>query len=323
MPEALVSTEWLAARISRRPTSGWSTRPGSCRAATAARAPSTRPRTFRAPCSSTWTRSASPRSCTRTWCRRPPSSARGCASWAWATATGSWSTTATASSPRPGCGGCSGYMGHDDVMVLDGGLAKWRAEGRPLTDLPTRPQERHFTVRQNTLLLRELDQMRANLTARREQVVDARSAGRFHAREPEPRAGPALGPHPGCEEPALRRAGGRGRHLEAAVRAAPAARGRGRRSWPAGHDQLRLGRLGGADQPRPVRARRAQRGALRRIVGGMGRAGGHARGELITQDGNGTAADSSVRSQSACCRIEHRALLYLQLFDFLRSDCSL
>ncbi|MGD9510047.1 MAG: 3-mercaptopyruvate sulfurtransferase [Geminicoccaceae bacterium] len=90
------------------------------------------------------------------------------------------------------------YMGHGDVMVLDGGLGKWRAEGRPLTDLPTRPQERHFTVRQNSLLLRELDQMRANLTTRREQVVDARSAGRFHAREPEPRPGLRSGHIPGA-----------------------------------------------------------------------------------------------------------------------------
>ena len=89
-------------------------------------------------------------------------------------------------------------MGHEDVLVLDGGLEKWRAEGRPLTDLPTRPQERHFTVRQNSLLLRELDQVRANLTTRREQVVDARSAGRFHAREPEPRAGLRSGHIPGA-----------------------------------------------------------------------------------------------------------------------------
>jgi thiosulfate/3-mercaptopyruvate sulfurtransferase len=90
------------------------------------------------------------------------------------------------------------FMGHEDVMVLDGGLAKWRAEGRPLTDQPTRPRERHFTARQNTLLHRELDQMRANLTTRREQVVDARSAGRFHAREPEPRAGLRSGHIPGA-----------------------------------------------------------------------------------------------------------------------------
>lgn len=89
-------------------------------------------------------------------------------------------------------------MGHEDVLVLDGGLEKWRAEGRPLTDTPTRPQERHFTVRQNSLLMRELDQVRANLTTRREQVVDARSAGRFHAREPEPRAGLRSGHIPGA-----------------------------------------------------------------------------------------------------------------------------
>ena len=89
------------------------------------------------------------------------------------------------------------FMGHDDVMVLDGGLGKWRAEERPLTDMPTRPQERHFTVRQNNLIHRELDQMRANLTSRREQVVDARSAGRFHAREPEPREGLRSGTSPG------------------------------------------------------------------------------------------------------------------------------
>ena len=90
------------------------------------------------------------------------------------------------------------FMGHDDVMVLDGGLAKWRAEERPLTDMPSRPQERHFTVRQNNLIHRELDQVRANLTNRREQVVDARSAGRFHAREPEPRAGLRSGHIPGA-----------------------------------------------------------------------------------------------------------------------------
>ena len=55
------------------------------------------------------------------------------------------------------------FMGHAEVTVLDGGLAKWQAEGRPVTDMPSRPLERHFTARQNNLLHRELDQMRANL----------------------------------------------------------------------------------------------------------------------------------------------------------------
>jgi thiosulfate/3-mercaptopyruvate sulfurtransferase len=89
------------------------------------------------------------------------------------------------------------FMGHADTMVLDGGLARWQAEGRPVTDMPSRHRERHFTARQNNLVYRELDQMRMNLTTKREQVVDARSAGRFHATEPEPRAGLRGGHIPG------------------------------------------------------------------------------------------------------------------------------
>ena len=88
-------------------------------------------------------------------------------------------------------------FGHEDVAVLDGGLEKWLAEGRPVEDLPVRPLERHFTPRQNNLLLRELDQIRANLTRREEQIVDARSPGRFHATEPEPRPGLRGGHIPG------------------------------------------------------------------------------------------------------------------------------
>ena len=38
-------------------------------------------------------------------------------------------------------------MGHKDVAVLDGGLPKWMKEGHPVTDDPTPPRERHFTSR--------------------------------------------------------------------------------------------------------------------------------------------------------------------------------
>ncbi len=89
------------------------------------------------------------------------------------------------------------HFGHEDVAVLDGGLAKWLAEGRPVDDASPRPTERHFTARQNNLLLRELDQVRANLTGRREQLVDARSPGRFAGTEPEPRPGLKSGHVPG------------------------------------------------------------------------------------------------------------------------------
>ena len=89
------------------------------------------------------------------------------------------------------------YFGHEDVAVLDGGLPKWRAEGRPLEGLPPAPRERHFTPRMNALLARDIDQVTANLTSRREQILDARSSGRFTGAEPEPRAELRSGHIPG------------------------------------------------------------------------------------------------------------------------------
>ncbi len=88
-------------------------------------------------------------------------------------------------------------FGHDDVAVLDGGFAKWRAEGRPTDDRPPRFRERPFTARMDARLVRDLDRMRANLTNGREQVLDARSRGRFDATEPEPRPGLRGGHIPG------------------------------------------------------------------------------------------------------------------------------
>ena len=80
-------------------------------------------------------------------------------------------------------------FGHDDVVVLDGGLAKWQAEGRPVDDRPVTPRERHFTARENHLLVRDLDQIRANLIGQQDQVIDTRSADRFAGSVPEPRPG--------------------------------------------------------------------------------------------------------------------------------------
>ena len=88
-------------------------------------------------------------------------------------------------------------FGHPEVAVLDGGLAKWRAEGRPLDDRPVAPREAHFSARQTHQMVRGLEQIRSNLVARHEQLVDARTTGRFHGTEPEPRAGLRAGhiPH--------------------------------------------------------------------------------------------------------------------------------
>ncbi len=80
-------------------------------------------------------------------------------------------------------------FGHDRVAVLDGGLAKWRAEGRPLEIGPASPAPRRFTARFRPELVRDLEAVRSNLESQREQVVDARSPGRFAGTEPEPRPG--------------------------------------------------------------------------------------------------------------------------------------
>jgi len=79
-------------------------------------------------------------------------------------------------------------MGHLDVVVLDGGLPKWIAEGRPISDMPSPPRERHFTPRYSADLVRNLDQVRKALETGREQLVDARPAGRFTGETPSPTA---------------------------------------------------------------------------------------------------------------------------------------
>jgi thiosulfate/3-mercaptopyruvate sulfurtransferase len=89
-------------------------------------------------------------------------------------------------------------MGHEDVVVLDGGLPKWIAEGRPIEDGPASPQERHFTPRYQADIYRSIEQMREIVETGREQIIDARAAGRFEGRDPEPRAGLRGGHMPGA-----------------------------------------------------------------------------------------------------------------------------
>ena len=88
-------------------------------------------------------------------------------------------------------------FGHEDVAVLDGGLPEWLSEGRPVDDGPGQAKSRHFTARMNTFLVRDKAQVLANIKSRREQVLDARAAGRFTGETPEPRAGMRGGHIPG------------------------------------------------------------------------------------------------------------------------------
>lgn len=81
-------------------------------------------------------------------------------------------------------------MGHQDVAVLNGGLKKWKAEGRPLeSGAPPQRTPRHFTPRFNAGLVRDAAEVKALIGNRNVQIVDARAAGRFSGTAPEPRPG--------------------------------------------------------------------------------------------------------------------------------------
>jgi thiosulfate/3-mercaptopyruvate sulfurtransferase len=88
-------------------------------------------------------------------------------------------------------------FGHNRVSVLDGGLPKWKAENRPLDRQPAAPAKRSFTARFRPELVRSKADMQQNLTSRAEQVLDARSTGRFRGVDPEPRSGLRGGRIPG------------------------------------------------------------------------------------------------------------------------------
>jgi thiosulfate/3-mercaptopyruvate sulfurtransferase len=88
-------------------------------------------------------------------------------------------------------------FGHRNVALLDGGLPKWKAEGRPLeTAVPNLPRRR-FTARFDPALVRDKQTLLRNLSTRREQVVDARAAGRFAGLAEETRPGLRRGHIPG------------------------------------------------------------------------------------------------------------------------------
>jgi thiosulfate/3-mercaptopyruvate sulfurtransferase len=90
-------------------------------------------------------------------------------------------------------------MGHAEVAVLNGGLKKWKAEGRPVTsEAPAPRTPRHFTPRFDASLVRDLDDMTALLANGAAQIADARGPGRFSGTEPEPRPGLRGGHMPGA-----------------------------------------------------------------------------------------------------------------------------
>jgi thiosulfate/3-mercaptopyruvate sulfurtransferase len=89
-------------------------------------------------------------------------------------------------------------FGAKKVFILDGGLPKWKAEGRPLEKGDAKRAVRKFNAEMNVGAVATLSDMRMALTGDTTQIVDARSAGRFAGKEPEPRPGLRSGHMPGA-----------------------------------------------------------------------------------------------------------------------------
>ncbi|HEX8623330.1 MAG TPA: 3-mercaptopyruvate sulfurtransferase [Allosphingosinicella sp.] len=83
------------------------------------------------------------------------------------------------------------------VAVLDGGLQKWKAEGRPLESGRPPVRHGHFSPSLDRRAVVDKAWVAALAGAGSHEIVDARGAGRFTGEEPEPRAGLASGHIPG------------------------------------------------------------------------------------------------------------------------------
>lgn len=88
-------------------------------------------------------------------------------------------------------------MGHDHVAILDGGLPKWKAENRPLSQDEAAPRSGRFNASLNMSFFHDINDLKDNIKTKEKQVLDARSAARFAGSEPEPRPGCRAGHIPG------------------------------------------------------------------------------------------------------------------------------
>jgi thiosulfate/3-mercaptopyruvate sulfurtransferase len=89
-------------------------------------------------------------------------------------------------------------FGAENVFILDGGMPKWKAEGRPVDSGPAHRTPRKFESELNTRNVAGVQDVQAALMNQSAQVVDARPAERFRGEAVEPRPGVRPGHMPGA-----------------------------------------------------------------------------------------------------------------------------
>ena len=154
-------------------------------------------------------------------------------------------------------------FGHDDVAILDGGFPKWVREDRAIEPGAPQPPPARFDARLDPAMVKDFDQVLANIESRDAQVIDARGSPRFTASAPEPRAGLSGGHIPGSVNlpypDLLKREDGT---LLAAAEPGEGILPGGRRSRDAGDRHLRLRRDRGGGRLRAPSAGQGRRRGL-------------------------------------------------------------
>ena len=84
-----------------------------------------------------------------------------------------------------------------DVVILEGGMPKWKAEGLPLEAGEVKRQPRHFTPRLDRGATASAVDVARLIETGKAQIVDARPGDRFRGEAAEPRAGVRPGHIPG------------------------------------------------------------------------------------------------------------------------------
>jgi thiosulfate/3-mercaptopyruvate sulfurtransferase len=90
-------------------------------------------------------------------------------------------------------------FGKKDIAVLDGGLPKWLAEGRPVTQAPPVIRDRHMTISRQDDMVKDVTEVAAASKLGDWEIIDARAADRFRGEAPEPRPGLRMGHVPGSK----------------------------------------------------------------------------------------------------------------------------
>ncbi len=74
---------------------------------------------------------------------------------------------------------CLRYYGHDDVSVLDGGWARWLAEGRPVASVVPQFERAIFVTRERPELQATAEEILAGLARGNMQLIDVRSPAEY------------------------------------------------------------------------------------------------------------------------------------------------